>query len=147
MPLRLILEACSFILTVALEMSADSGSSASPTLAFKGGVEIEGRGEQGGGSAGAAASAESLEGVQQAWEAFNRQMDARDRDGSQAGTAAARGGAGTRDRDRELPPPMLEVLKVSLSMLRRLSNRILVVVGPFGQLMQMFPPGHPQVCV
>ena len=54
------------------------------------------------------------------------------------------GGAGSA-RDRELPPSMLEVLKVSLSVMRRLSNRNLAVAGPFASMMQVWPPGHPQV--
>ena len=61
-------------------------------------------------------------------------------------TTGGGGGSGTGSpRNRELPPSMLEVLKVSLSLMRRLSNRNLATAGPFASTMQMWPPGHPQV--
>lgn len=98
-------------------------------------------------------------GSQAAWEAFNRHMDEQDKAIAAAAAAAAvavadgaaggaRGdGEGRRAaRDRELPAAMVEVLKVSLSLLRRFSSRNLTVAGAYASSMHMWPSGHPQVC-
>lgn len=143
LPLSLLLDACSFIFRSALDMAGGPGSPASPTLPFKGGVE----GDRGKGtwSGGAAASAVGG-GDQEGWEAFNRSMD--DRDDEVLKAAAATAAAASADKkagERELPATMVEVLKVSLSLLRRLANRNLTTAGPFASAMQMWPPGHPQV--
>ncbi|CAN0450998.1 unnamed protein product [Hapterophycus canaliculatus] len=176
-PLRLLLEACSFIFATALRIAGGdptpaAASPASPTLPFKGGVEgdgdagvaaaLRGKGRAGGdrdgGAAAAAAAAASgsggggaAAGVQEGWEAFNRSMDDRDQEvlaaataGAAAAGAAAEAAGGRRERV-ELPPAMLEALKVALSLLRRLSNRNLTAAGPFASTMHMWPSGHPQV--
>ncbi|CAN0005262.1 unnamed protein product [Ectocarpus sp. 8 AP-2014] len=156
-PLRRLLEACSHIFISALEMAAGppdgSSAPASPTSPFKGGV-VEEEGEDAGGVTAAirgdnraTAAATSVSGSQQGWEAFNRSMDDRDEEVRKAVAAAAAAGAaagGKKVKERELPAPMLEVLKVALSLLRRLSNRNLTAAGPFASTMQMWPSGHPQ---
>lgn len=169
-PLRLLLEACSFIFSTALEMvgGPSNDSPGSPTLPFKGGVQGDGEASvaaailrKGGttvtGSAGAGAGVTGNSttgqeaGVQQGWEAFNRSMDDRDQEVLKAATAATAtaagggSGAGAKEGLRELSAPMVEVLKVSLSLLRRLSSRNLTAAGPFASTMQMWPSGHPQV--
>lgn len=139
-PLHLLLEACSFILRTALDMAAGPETPASPTLPFKGGIQVEGN------ATGAAATEAGA--AQEGWEAFNRSMDDRDEEVLKAATAAAEAGAGTgegTDKERELPAFMLEVVKVAMSLLRRLSNRNLTAAGPFASAMQMWPAGHPQV--
>ena len=147
-PLRLLLDACSFIFRSALDMAGGAGSPASPTLAFKGGVEGHvGKGTGTGGAAGSAEGGAAAGGDQEGWEAFNRSMDDRDEEVLKAAAAAAAAAAGKKagERERELPGTMVEVLKVSLSLLRRLANRNLTAAGPFASAMQMWPPGHPQV--
>lgn len=161
-PFRYLLEACSYIFDSALRMTGGPGPPVSPTLAYQMGVkdETEPRllGTTPAAEGGAARSGEGGSawgtpgGAQEAWEAFNRQMDARDKQVSEAVAAAAaaassEAGTGVRERERELPIAMLEVLKVSLSLLRRLSGRNLTVAGPFASTMQMWPVGHPQVRV
>lgn len=136
-PLRLLLDACSFIFRSALDMAGGPGSPASPTLPFKGGVEGIG--------SGGTAAAVAAGGDQEGWEAFNRSMDDRDEEVLKAAAAAAT--ASRKAGERELPATMLEVLKVSLSLLRRLANRNLTAAGPFASAMQMWPAGHPQVRV
>ncbi|CAN0320883.1 unnamed protein product, partial [Ectocarpus fasciculatus] len=147
-PLRRLLEACSYIFRSALEMAAGppdgSSAPASPTSPFKGGVVEEEGGEDAGGVKRPAA-ATATAGSQQGWEAFNRSMDDRDEEVLQAvAVAAAAAAGGEKVKERELPAPMLEVLKVALSLLRRLSNRNLTAAGPFASTMQMWPSGHPQ---
>lgn len=175
-PLRLLLEACSFIFSTALEMVGGPDSPGSPTLPFKGGVEGDGEasvaaallrkggtttgspgaGAGAGAEAGTTGSNNQEAGVQQGWEAFNRSMDDRDQEVLKAATAAAAaaagagggagvGGAAGAKEGRELSAPMVEVLKVSLSLLRRLSSRNLTAAGPFASTMKMWPSGHPQV--
>lgn len=150
-PLRILLEACSFIFGAALAMAGGPAAPGSPTLAFAGGVmETEGAaGAVGGAKAG---------GSQEAWEAFNRHMDEQDKaiaeaaaavaaaaDGA-AGSARGDGGGRGAARERELPTAMVEVLKVSLSLLRRFSSRNLTVAGAYASSMHMWPSGHLQVC-
>lgn len=150
----------------------------SPTLPFQGGVvddmETAKNSEEGGaGGGGSSSSRNNRGGAQEAWEAFNRMMDERDKSveeaaaavaaAAAASTAMARssgsgggvgGGSGvgkgsyssSQQQLRELPPAMLEVLKVTLSLLRRLSSRNLIVTGPFASSMPLWPSGHPQVC-
>ncbi|CAN0471257.1 unnamed protein product, partial [Ectocarpus sp. 12 AP-2014] len=152
-PLRRLLEACSYIFVSALAMAAgppgDSSAPASPTSPFKGGV-VEEEGEDAGGVTAAirgdnraTAAATTVSGGQQGWEAFNRSMDDRDEEVRKAAAAGAAAG-GEKVKERELPAPMLEVLKVALSLLRRLSSRNLTAAGPFASTMQMWPSGHPQ---
>ncbi|CAB1120779.1 unnamed protein product [Ectocarpus sp. CCAP 1310/34] len=149
-PLRSLLGACSYIFNSALEMTAGppdgSSAPASPTSPFKGGVVGE-EGQNYGGVTAAIcgdnrATAAAGSGGQQGWEAFNRSMDGRDEEVRKAAAGAAAGGE--KVKERELPAPMLEVLKVALSLLRRLSNRNLTAAGPFASTMQMWPSGHPQ---
>lgn len=140
-PLRLLLEACSYVFDAALEMSAGRRvRPGSPTSAFKGGVKDLGSGDNGVGADANVNDVESAESNQEAWEVFNRQMDERDREVSEA----AEGDVEALEKE-PLPPPMLEVLKVSLSLLRRLSNRNLLTAGPFASAMQAWSTTHPQV--
>lgn len=90
------------------------------------------------------------------WEAFNRHMDEQDRAVAAAAAIAkardesgnAVDGAEAVSSRADLPHAMVEVMKVALSLLRRLANRNLgnSINGPFATGMTMFPSGHPQVC-
>lgn len=85
------------------------------------------------------------------WEVFNRRMDEQDKVVAAAAAAAkavaANDDAGPSVTRGDLPPAMVEVLKVSLSLLRRLASRSLAssIAGPFSTGMSMWPSGHPQV--
>lgn len=126
-------------------MAGGPAAPGSPTLAFAGGV-METEGAAGGARTG---------GSQEAWEAFNRHMDEQDKAIAEAAAAVAaadgaaggaRGDGGGRGAARELPTAMLEVLKVSLSLLRRFSSRNLTVAGAYASSVHMWPSGHVQVC-
>lgn len=116
----------------------------STTSVSKGGVKDLGSGDNGVGADGNVIDVESSGTAQDAWEVFNRQMDERDREVSEATVGSTEGGVEALEKE-PLPPPMLEVLKVSLSLLRRLSNRNLLAAGPFASAMQAWPASHPQV--
>lgn len=64
-----------------------------------------------------------------------------------SGAAGGRGGGIDSGGARgDLPPAMMDGLKVSLSLLRRLANRnITTIGGPFSSVMPVWPLGHPQV--
>lgn len=94
------------------------------------------------------------------WEEFNRRMDEQDKAVAAAvaaakargksiggGAAGSPGTAAATATRGDLPPAMVEVLKVSLSVLRRLASRNLAtsVTGPFSTGMAIWPSGHPQV--
>lgn len=144
-PLRLLLEACSYVFDAALEMSAGRRvRPGSTTLVFKEGVKDLGSGDNGIGADGNAIDVESSGSAQESWEVFNRQMDERDREVSEAAVGSSEGGVEALEKE-PLPPPMLEVLKVSLSLLRRLSNRNILAAGPFASAMQAWSAAHPQV--
>lgn len=143
-PLRILLEACSFIFGAALAMTGGPAPPGSPTFAFDGSVVKSERAAGAGAGTGTGSS-------QEAWEAFNRHMDEQDKAISEAAAAAATSAGGAREgggvaRERELPASMMEVLKVSLSLLRRFSSRNLALTGAYASSMHMWPSGHPQVC-
>lgn len=75
-PFRLLLEACSFIFDSALEMAGGPKALDSPTLPYQGGGRAA---VDGGGGVEEFKGGEPKAGTQEAWEAFNRHMDAQDR--------------------------------------------------------------------
>ncbi|CAM9758016.1 unnamed protein product, partial [Choristocarpus tenellus] len=138
-PLNLLLEACIFILNSALEMAggqrlqnvSDSARTVAMAEVFQNSFDFGVEESKGGTSS-------------DDWEAFNRRMDARDRAlASRIAAVTGTGGGGETDSvtatEEELmvPHTVIEALKVSLTLMRRLSSHSLIMSSPFTSAMQL----------
>lgn len=137
-----------------MEMAGGPKPPESPSLPFQGGGVEETKSADAAGAGGSGKDT-AVDSSQEAWEAFNRHMDKQDKAVAAAAATAAAAAemkAGEKGADSgtargDLPPAMVEVLKVSLSLLKRLASRTLTSVGgPFSTSMPLWPSGHPQVC-